>query len=360
MASCNTDPQQHSTLQLLIGTYTGSGSEGIYQVSFETSTGSLSGLQLIASTSNPSYLAVSEDGSNVYSVGEDESGTLSSWQWSTDGQLQLINQVSSYGVHPCYIDVQKGLLAVANYSSGNGGVFQLSTNGGLKKAFSEFQHHGSGANMERQESPHAHFSQFSADGRFLYVIDLGIDQVLAYPMTEGKLGVAVTALSLEPGDGPRHLEFHPNKNQVFIVNELSNTVVSAAVDPVTGTFSVIDRLSTLPEEFTDHSQCADIHLSNDGKFLYASNRGHQSIAMYQVADSGELAFLGTEATRGDWPRNFLISPDDQFLLVANQESDNIVVFSRDKVSGLLEYTGTKIELSKPVCLKVIPEVKPVE
>ena len=354
MVACSEKPEMPETFNLLVGTYTGSGSDGIYQLTYTTETGELAEPELVAATSNPSFLAIPADGKNVYSVGEDESGTVASWQWNNEGKLSLINEVPSYGKHPCFVDVHNDLLAVANYSSGNGGIVGLSDNGGILNAFNSYQHYGSSRNDDRQSAPHAHFSRFSKEGRFLYVIDLGIDQVLAYPITDGKLGAATTALSLEPGDGPRHLTFHPTKDQVFIINELSNTIVSATVDTTTGAFTKVDRKSTLPEGFNGESFCADIHMSNDGQFLYGSNRGHQSIAIFEVGSAATLEFLGTESTRGDWPRNFVISPDDEFLIVANQKSDNIVSFKRDKETGLLEYTGSEITVSEPVCLKFLP------
>ena len=354
MAACSEKPEMPKTFDLLIGTYTGSGSEGIYQVQYTTANGRMNDLELIAATSNPSYLAISADGKNVYSVGEDESGTISSWQWNREGTLSLINERPSYGMHPCFVDVQDKRLALANYSSGNGGIVGLSDNGGILQAFSKYQHYGSGRNDDRQSAPHAHFSKFSKDGRFLYVVDLGIDQVLAYPLTDGRFGAATTALELEPGDGPRHLVFHPTKDQVFVINELSNTIVSATVDTNTGTFTSVDRKSTLPDDFSGESYCADIHISKDGQFLYGSNRGHNSIAILEVGSDASMQFLGTESTRGDWPRNFVISPDNEFLIVANQESNNIVSFKRDKDSGLLEFTGMEVSISKPVCLKFRP------
>ena len=358
MSSCSSNKEQSTSestsptsLDLLVGTYTGDGSDGIYQLQFDPITGELSDRALLATSSNPSFLAIGDSSKYIFSVSEDEEGSISSWKWNEQGKLDLINSVSTYGKHPCFIDANSGLVAVANYSSGNGGIYTIGTNGQLSKGFSEFQHYGSSANAERQGEPHAHFSQFSKDGRFLYVIDLGIDQVLAYPVNNNRLGGATTALVAESGDGPRHLEFHPTKDLVFIVTELNSMIMSASVDKETGKFTLIDRKSTLPEGFTDASYCADIHVSPDGKFVYVSNRGHQSIAIFKVQEGGSLELLGTEDVRGDWPRNFTISPDGAFLLVANQNSDNITVFKRDAETGLLEYTGNEFKMSHPVCLK---------
>lgn len=344
--------QETEKIDLLIGTYTGSGSEGIYRLSFNPETGELSDLRLAAEASSPSYLVISDDRQKVYSVGEREAGTVSAFEWQDDS-LVLINNASVAGKNPCYVDFSdtEKLIAVANYSSGNVGFYPVGENGGVTAEPFVFQHSGSGPNPQRQEAPHAHCAIFSVDSRFVYVVDLGIDQVMAYPVSEGKVSAPFTALKLVPGDGPRHLVFHPVKDIAFIVNELSNTVVSVGVDKKTGMLEEIDRENTLPEDFKEHSQCADIQITSDGKFLYASNRGHNSIAIFSVDEKAQLTRTGTESVRGDWPRNFTLSPDERFLLVANQNSDNITVFSVDQETGLLTYTGNEISMSKPVCLK---------
>ncbi|MEQ8473815.1 MAG: lactonase family protein [Marinoscillum sp.] len=337
-------------MSLLVGTYTDADSEGIYITSFDESEGTFTDPTLAVSTENPSFLAISDDRRFVFAVNESNEGAVSAFAFEGN-ELTLIKSVSTFGAHPCFIDYQPGLVAVANYSSGNGGLLSVSENGSLSKALSEFQHYGSGANLERQESPHAHFARFSPDGRFLYVIDLGIDQVLAYPISDGKIGPASTALTMEPGDGPRHLDFHPTMDYVYVISELSNTITVAAVDHQSGKFRAMDRISTLPDDFIGESYCADIHISSDGRFVYGSNRGHNSIAIFAVGEDGLLNLQTTEPTKGDWPRNFALSPNEQFLLVANQNSNNVVAFERDKKTGLLNFTGNEITISKPVCLK---------
>lgn len=340
-----------TTMNLLIGTYTDTDSEGIYTVVFDPDNGSLSEPQLLAASDNPSYLVINDDRTLVYAVNENKEGSVSAFNYKGDTALTLINKVSTFGAHPCYVDWQDGVVAIANYSSGNGGIFRTGTNGSLKKGLSEFQHFGSSKNPERQGAPHAHFSRFSEDGTLLYVIDLGIDQIMSYPVVDGKIGAAKTAMTLQRGDGPRHLVFHPSQQFVYIISELSNTITAATVNGETGAFTEFSRVSTLPEGHEADSYCADIHISQDGRFLYASNRGHNSIAIFAIAENGELSMVGTESTRGDWPRNFTLSPDDGFLLVANQNSDNIVVFERDEDTGLLKFTGFEVKVSKPVCLK---------
>lgn len=343
---------ESSKINMLIGTYTDDTSKGIYQAKFDPATGDLSDLKLMAESMSPSFLALSGDKNLVFAINELDKGTVSAYKKENDS-LVLINELRTEGIHPCFVDLHesRSLVAVANYTSGDGAVFQKDAAGQLSDVLFTYKHEGSGPNEKRQEGPHAHCSMFSPDGNFVYVVDLGIDQIKGYATNGDQVGQGFTALALEAGDGPRHLVFHPTKQMVFVINELSNTVVSATVNPETGVFTLIDRETTLPADFTEHSQCADIHISSDGKFLYGSNRGHNSIVIYQISDEGELKMLGTEPVQGNWPRNFTLSPDEKYLLVANQNSDNIAVFERNAETGLLKYTGKELKMSKPVCLK---------
>jgi 6-phosphogluconolactonase len=340
-------------MKLLVGTYTGKGSEGIYQISFNPETGALSDTLLLVESNNPSYLTQSTDGQLVYAVNETADGGVSAFQWNKEqSALELIGMQKSQGDYPCYIDINpiNDQIALANYGTGNVVSYGLMADGTLSEVGTDNQHEGQGPNEERQEGPHAHFSQFSQDGKNLYAIDLGIDKVMRYPLDSGKVGEGEVALSLEPGDGPRHLVFHPTKPLVYVITELSNVVVGAKVLE-NGNFEAIGRFSTLPENFEGDSYCADIHISNDGRYLYASNRGHNSIAIFSVGqEDGKLQMVATESVYGDWPRNFTLSPDNKFLLVANQNSDNITVFKRDTETGMLHYTDQQIKLSQPVCL----------
>ncbi|REE05657.1 lactonase family protein [Marinoscillum furvescens] len=337
---------------LLIGTYTGEGSEGIYSATFNSETGELSLPALAAKANNPSYLTITPDKKRVYSLGERPDGKVVAYAVEEGGLLPF-DTVSAVGKNPCYVDfsTEANAVAAANYSSGDGVIYALNQDGTFVDAVDTFQHVGSGPNEKRQEGPHAHCSIFSPDGKFLYVVDLGIDAVMGYAVKNGKLGEGFVALQLEPGDGPRHLIFYPKRNQAFVINELSNTIVSAQVNTTSGKLNQLDRAYTLPKDFAEHSQCADIHISSDGRFLYGSNRGHNSIAIFSVSESGKLDFLGTESVQGDWPRNFTLTPDERHLLVANQYSDNITVFERNPETGMLTYTGNEVKMSKPVCLK---------
>ncbi|SMG40761.1 6-phosphogluconolactonase [Arenibacter troitsensis] len=349
-------PQQihKEALKLLVGTFAEGDDQGIYQVDFNPETGELFNSRRVAIENKPGYLYLSKDGNRVYSSNGTKPGSVSAFQWNKDKTaLDKLSNFSSIGDGACYVGVspEEHLLAAANYSSGSIVIYPLEEKGGMIDDPQGVQHSGSGPHPN-QKSAHAHCVQFSQNGKFLYAVDLGIDQILTYPInSDNKLGEAQVALQLDPGDGPRHLIFHPTENKVFIINELSSTVVSATVDEENGVFTKIDKKSTLPEDYQEPNACADIHISKDGKFLYASNRGHNSIAVYSVSEVGDLELLGIENVQGDWPRNFALSPDGNFLLVANQKSDNIIVFRVDKQTGLLKYTGNQLGLSQPVCLK---------
>ncbi|AOW22045.1 hypothetical protein LPB138_07765 [Urechidicola croceus] len=348
-------PKKVEAQELLVGTYTDATSKGIYKMFFNSETGELENKGLVAEAVSPSYFAISKDRQYVYSVNEMEKGEVSSFKWNDDRtQLNLVSNVSSEGMHPCYAELNsdESMFATANYSSGNIAVYNLDGKGGIQEHPQTGQHTGKSIVVPNQEAPHAHCVKFSKDNNFLYAVDLGIDEIVLYPIdSQGKLDAKQTALKLDAGDGPRHIIYHPTKDIAFIINELSSSVVSVKINTETGAFEKIDKKSTLPEGFKGKSFCADIHISSDGKFLYASNRGHNTIGIFSVSENGELELIGNESVQGEWPRNFVISPNEKFLLVANKDTNNITVFSIDAETGLLTFTGNEIELSKPICLK---------
>ncbi len=338
--------------EFLVGTWTNDGSKGIYKMRFNPVTTTIENKGLVAEQNSPSYLYISKDKQRVYSVNETEQGSISSYKWNDDkSQLVELNQKTSRGMHPCYIDVDEKNknLAVANYSSGDIALYKLDDDGVLTGEPHYIKNEGSGPFKPNQDGPHAHCAKFSSDGKFLYVVDLGIDEVASYPIDfYGNIGEKKMALNLDKGDGSRHLIFHPTKNLAFISNELSSSVVAVKVDPETGLFEKVDRKSTLPKDFKGENSVADLHCSSDGKFLYVSNRGHNSIAIFSVSENGDLNLLETESTQGDWPRNFQLTPDGNFMLVANQQSNDIAIFRVDKVTGMLSFTGNKVEIQTPV------------
>ncbi len=342
---CNQTNRQETTLW--IGTYTGGSSEGIYNVDFNTVTGELTNLKLAFKVDNPAYIDLSEN--NLWAISENEGGSLISFS-KTGKSLTLLNSASSMGRGSCYVDSNGDMVAVANYGSGDGVVYSVKADGSIGDQLFNYRHAGKGPNEARQKSPHAHCAIFSPEGSYLYVVDLGTDQVIGYPTNGEQKGVGFVALQLEPGDGPRHLSFHPNQPFAFVINELAGTVVSTMFGD-DGILTQLDRKSTMPEGYDGHTQSSDIHVSEDGRFLYASNRGHNSLATFSIDKSGKLALVDHTSVEGDWPRNFTLSPDGRFLLVANRRTNNITVFSIDATTGLLKFTGNELAMTEPVCLK---------
>ncbi len=356
----NQEKKQENIMEILAGTYTQGKSEGIYRLSFDPLTGRLSNKGLAVNTSQPSFVVAARG--LVYAVSETDTfngqpgGGVKAFRWDDSREkLSLINKRNTEGAHPCYLSLSKDgrFLSVANYTGGNAALFELNEGGALLDGPVIRQHSGSGPNPERQEAPHAHCSVWRPDGQYLYVVDLGIDEVLAYPFnTEtGALGPASTALEVAGGSGPRLLTFHPEKKLAFLVNELTCTVLSLSYKEEGPAFSVIQEESTLPGGFAGDNTCAHIQLRPDGRFLYVSNRGHDSIAAYSVSPEGKLSRVDIEPTQGQHPRYFTISPDGRFLLVANRDSDSVVVFRIDQESGELEPTGMAAQVFSPVCLQ---------
>lgn len=303
---------------------------------------------------NPSYITLSSDGSYLYSVNETGPGTISAFNIDkTNGSTELINSQSSQGDAPCYVtvDSQNRLAFLVNYMGGIA-VYPISKNGGLEDPTSVIYLDGSGPN-DRQEASHPHSIILSPDERFAFVADLGTDKIMIYEIDyeKGLLNPASQSfIALNPGSGPRHIEFRAGSNYLYAINELNSTVSVFGYSPDSGSLKWIQSISTIPEEFSENNQCADIHITSDGKYLYASNRGHNSIVGFEVdLVNGTLSLLGHESTRGDFPRNFLI--DDDLLFVANQNTNNIVLFNIGP-SGELIY-NYEINQRTPVCLKMV-------
>jgi 6-phosphogluconolactonase len=355
---------QKKELYLLVGTYTGGKSEGIYVYRFNMATGEARLVNSVK-TFNPSYLAVSSDGKFVYAVNEkdDTSKTRSDGKVSAfafdkkTGSLQFLNQQSSGGRHPCYLAIDKTgrWLTTGNYSSGSIGLLGIRRNGLLDTLKQRVDHTGYSVNADRQTGPHVHCTYFSKDNRYLFATDLGTDKIMIYRFNEktGKLSENNIPYAItEAGAGPRHLEFHPKGTYAYLVEELNGTVSAFYYLPKQGQLNMFQTISALPPEYSGAVGSADIHVSPDGKFLYATNRGESnSIATFSIEKDGTLRILAHDSTMGKTPRNFNMDPSGKFLLVANQNSDNIVIFERDISSGLLTDTGKRIDVGKPVCLK---------
>ena len=350
---------------LYVGTYTeGTRSEGIYLVRMDRSSGKLRRVGSVAASANPSFLAIHPNGRVLYAVSEVEkhngkpTGAVSGFAIAS-GSVALTrrNEQPSEGGAPCFVSVDRSgrVVLVANYVGGSVALLPIQADGALAPATKVVQHTGSGPNAERQSSPHAHCIVADPSNRFVLAADLGADRVFVYRLDlEGKSlrhvegGDAV----MRPGAGPRHIAFHPTLPLVFVANELDSTVATLRFDAERGALSPLDTRSTLPAGWTGTNYPADIHVSPSGRTLYVSNRGHNSIAVFSVAEStGALALDQVISTDGDWPRNFSLDPTGRWLLVANQRSDSIVVFRRDQKSGRLTPTRQRIALPSPVCLR---------
>jgi 6-phosphogluconolactonase len=355
------------TEQILFGTgqiFEGRG-EGIHIYRMDPVTGALSHHETARQIKNPSYLAFHPTGRFLYAVNElksyngEPTGTLSAFSIDADtGRLRVINKAATHGTDPCHVTVDRtGRHAmVANFVSGSVAVLPIREDGGLEEATQVIQHKGSSIDPVRQKGPHAHSITLDASNRFAYIPDLGLDKLMIYRFDadRGELKPHDQPwLETRSGAGPRHFVFHPNNRYAYLINELDSTILSLGYERETGAVEEIQTVPTLPEDFRGNSSCADIMVEPTGRFLYASNRGHDSIAIYRIdGGSGKLTPVGHESTGGRTPRNFTIDPSATFLFAANQDTDNVVHFRIDGKTGGLTPTGQVTPAPTPVCLKI--------
>lgn len=349
---------------LLIGTYTSGKSEGIYVYDFNSATGEAVYKSKIKAP-NPSFLAVSPNEQYVYAAfeegGKTGGGKVGAYRFNKKtGELSFINQRLAGGDGTCFVATDNAgkWVAAANYSGGSLAILPVAANGALDSASTVIQHTGSGFNKERQEKAHVHSTFFSKDSRFLLVPDLGLDKVFIYAFNPhtGKLNAAPQPfVKTVDGSGPRHLAFSPNNKFVYLVQELTGIVVAYTYN--NGHMTAIQHISGAQPGFSGFMGSADIHVSADGKFLYASNRGDaNNITIFKIDPvKGTLTVAGYQPVMGKAPRNFSLDPSGNFLLVANQNSDEVVIFKRNATTGLLTDTGKRISTGNPVCLKWIKE-----
>jgi 6-phosphogluconolactonase len=348
--------------QLFAGTYTDKGtSRGIYAFGWDADAGTLAPLGLAAATVNPSFLAISPNRRHVYAVNEidaykgEKSGSITSFAVAGE-KLRQINVVASMGGGPCNIavDYTGKAVFVANYGGGSAASFRVLPSGGLTRAVSDFQYTGHGADPQRQAGPHTHCTTVSRDNRYVLVNDLGLDRVSVYhldPSTAQLTANTPPSYQALPGSGPRSFAFHPNGRWAYSLNEIASTLDTLAWDSEQGTLTRIQNISTLPEGFSGSNTAATVAVDSEGRFVYASNRGDNSVAVFSIDDhAGTLKPVQHVNCGGNSPRHFTLDPGNQWLLVANQDSSNIVVFARNPRSGLLTPTGNQYSLSLPVCL----------
>ncbi|MBT8239461.1 MAG: lactonase family protein [Croceitalea sp.] len=354
LLGCNQKTKENTMQTLFVGTYTDGESEGIYRLNFDSTTGELSNQELAATITNPSFLAISENGQNVYAVQETADfdslgGGVSAFNLN-EGMLELQNSLGTHGAHPCHVSLSHdGQLAVSNYTGGNLAIFKLKTDGSLQANPQLIDHKVLGTT----EASHVHKAEFTESG--LLVADLGLDAIKRYESKNGQWQPAgQQSLNLPQGAGPRHFVEGQNGRFLYVINEL-NATITVFEQNEKGNYDGIQTQSSLPIDFKGESFCADIHLSADGKFLYGSNRGHNSLVIFKVdKSSGKIELIGHESVRGDWPRNFTIDATGNYILVANQRSNNITVFKRDIEKGTLSYLN-EFKIPSPVCLVFIIE-----
>jgi 6-phosphogluconolactonase len=351
------------SLPVYFGTYTGgeNSSKGIYRSVLDLETGTLSEPALAAEARNPSFLEIHPNGKFLYAVSESGgAGTVSAYAIDGEtGNLKLLNQKPSGGEGPCHVNIDHAgrNVLVANYGSGSVSVIPIQPDGGLAEPTGFVQHEGSSVNTKRQAGPHAHSINVSPDNRFAFVADLGMDKIMIYRLDVEKGTIVANSpafAKVKPGAGPRHFAFHPNGKYAYVINELDCTVTAFAYEPASGALTEIQNITTLPTGFDGSNGCAEVRVHPSGKFLYGSNRGHDSIAVYRIDPAkGMLTFVEHETADIRTPRNFNIDPTGTFCLVANQGSDSVVVFRIDGQTGALEPTGQRITVGKPVCIRFL-------
>jgi 6-phosphogluconolactonase len=354
-------------LRVYIGTYTEGPSKGIYLAEFDPSTGDLSTPKAVGEVSNPSFLAVHPSKKFLYSVNEDAStagktgGAVSAFAVDPKtGALTLLNQESTKGAGPCHLVVDRTGKAVisANYGGGSVCAMPIGADGKVGPASTFIQHKGEVADRARQGGPHAHSANIDASNKYAFVADLGLDRIFVYkldPETATLVPNDPPSAKLAPKSGPRHFAFHPGGEYAYVINEIANTVTAFKYDAAKGTLQEIQTVTTLPADFKGTSNTAEVQVHPSGKFVYGSNRGHDSIASFAVDQaSGKLTPTGYQAEGIKTPRNFGVDPTGAFVLVANQAGDSISVFAVDKGDGTLKPTGKSVAVPKPVCIKFVP------
>ncbi|MFT8310319.1 MAG: lactonase family protein [Sporolactobacillus sp.] len=338
-----------------IGTYTNGESKGIYSFSLDEDKAQLSKPDVAAQLDNPTYLAINKDQTRLYSVvKEGDKGGVCSFTLHQDGTLKKINQHLTEGAPPCYLDMNSDdtILVAANYHKGAAVAYQWNTENELNEITAVY-HKGKGANPERQEHTHVHFADFTPDQRFVVTIDLGTDQLITYELKNEQFQQR-SVCTLAPGTGPRHLVFHPSAPFTYVLSELSSEIIVLQFDSETGSFTQVQTVSSLPDSFQGHNQGGAIKISADGRFIYVSNRGHNSIGIYQVHEGGAaLKPVGFCSSGGEWPRDFELDPSGNFVIAANQNSSNLVLFKRNTETGLLTNLQSSLSVPNPVCIKCL-------
>lgn len=346
-----------SEIMAYVGTYTNGDSKGIYRFTMNTEDGTIHDIKLAAEADNPTYLAIDKNNRFIYSVIKvDERGGAAVFSIDNiSGDLRPVNYIISDGKPPCYVslDDKDKYLFTANYHKGSVEVFKIGENSELQCVLSTVRHEGSGPDKKRQEKAHVHYASLTPDKKHVCVIDLGTDKLSIYNLDNGVLSEAKElSLHLKPGCGPRHMEFHPSGKFAYVITELSGEIVVLEYVEADCSLREIQYTSTVPSDYNGENFGGAIHISHDGRYLYSSNRGHDSITVFKIDEcSGKLQLISNTSTEGIYPRDFAIDPTGSFIAAANQKSSNIAIFSIDKENGSLTFTGTSIYIPNPVCIK---------
>jgi 6-phosphogluconolactonase len=361
-----------SQTRVYVGTYTqtlghvAGKALGIYLYELDQSSGALRQIGQTPDVVNPSFLTVDRGGKYLYAVNElkDETGRggggVSAFRIDpASGGLTLLNQESSHGGDPCHvtIDATGSVVVVVNHENGTVAAYPVRSDGSLEPASAVFQHEGSSVHPQHQRGPHAHSVNFDPTNRFALVCDKGIDKVMVYRLDRGSGRLAPNdppSASTHPGAAPRHLAFHPYGRYAYVINEIGSTLTAFAFDSETGALCEVNTVPTLPSDYSGRNSTADVRVHPNGKFVYGSNRGHNSIASFAIDEStGAVAPLGHTSTQGAVPRNFNLTPAGELLLAANQNSDTIVAFAIDPTTGALTPTGAVTQVPTPVCIHFV-------
>ena len=348
---------------IFISAFTAGEEGAIHAFRFDSKTGTLTPQHRTTDLQHPFFTVISPDGRFLYSIdtekfGGQENEFVAAYSIKDrTGKLERLNQQSAKGAASCYLDIDSTgkTVVLANYSTGSVAALPVQADGSLGKATSFVQHEGSSVNPKRQKGPYAHSIEISPNNRFALAADLGIDKVLIYRLdaAASKLSVndAQPSVSVEPGSGPRHLTFHPNGKSVYLINELKNTVTFLAYEPESGKLTTQQTISTLPADFDGVTHTADVKITPNGKFLYGTNRGHDSIACYRIGEDGKLTLIKIERSLGKGPQNLLITPDGQWVICANMPGNNVVVFRINADTGELTPTGEPITVPMASCIR---------
>ena len=350
-----------------VGSYTGPKSKGIYVCRFDVATGRLTAPELAAETANPSFIAIHPNRRFIYAVSEmrnaevKKCGAVSAFSIRRDtGRLTFLNQVSSGGTNPCHLIVEKTgkCILVANYRSGSVAAASIQADGRLAEASAVVQHAGSSVDPVRQKGPHAHSVNLDTANRFAFVADLGLDEVRIYRFDPNKGTLAPNnppSAFIKPGSGPRHFAFHPSGCFAYVINEMGNTITVFSYDPAGGALVELQTIPTIPDDYRGETYASEVRIHPSGKYLYGSNRGHDSIAVFAIdQDKGILTTVAIQPCGGKWPRHFAIDPAGVWLLAGNERSDTIALFRIDPNTGKLIPTGDVVPVPAPVCIKFQP------